>query len=88
MSESELVLLVLGISVGVLVVAYRQDLSVIPRFPWVAAAFFCLVGAYAFTNLEEMVFPRAFNVLEHLLYLSSSILLLSWIGVLYQKAGD
>jgi hypothetical protein len=79
MSESELVLLVLGISVGGLVVAYRQDLSVIPHVRWVAAAFFCLVGAYAFTNIEEIVFPVALNFVEHTLSTVSSFLFLTWI---------
>jgi uncharacterized membrane protein len=79
MSQSEILLFILGTGALVTISANWRTLRVLPRFRLLFASFAVLYTGYLFTNLEELVLPNALNIVEHGLHAVSSALFLLWV---------
>ncbi len=73
--DNEIIMLILGLSVFIFVIIRRHEVIRIPVAGPLMASFAVLVAAYLFTVLEGPFYPRLFNLIEHICYAVSSILL-------------
>lgn len=78
MHENEIVVLALGSIVGFFIVFYRHSVGRLPAVGCLFAAYFSLWVAWLATNIEHIVFPGFFNLLEHLGYAANGLFLLAW----------
>lgn len=77
-SENEVVMFF--IAVGVLIVSIRYYSKIIrtKNVQLLLFGFFIFFAACNFTIFEGFLFPRFFNLLEHISYLVSSICIVIW----------
>lgn len=73
--ERELVTLITGVVVLVFMLLRRKELEHIPHGGLFLASFAVLVFGWLFTVLEGFALPTLFNLLEHLCYSASTVLL-------------
>lgn len=78
MHEHEILTFLLASLVLLFIAIYRKDVRQLPGSRWLVAAYLSLWFAWAATNLEHLLFPVFFNSVEHLAYLTNSLLLAGW----------
>ena len=78
LQENELILMILGIGVLVFFTGGRVRIKELPYWRTFLMAFAVLMIGWAFTVLEGFFWPYALNLLEHICYAVSSILLAVW----------
>lgn len=78
MHENEIFVLFVGSAIWFFVGLYRHTLSRLPAFEWLFASYAGLWVAWVATNLEHLMLPRFFNVVEHVGYAINGTLLFAW----------
>jgi hypothetical protein len=73
--------------VGFAVLMFFLLKGMIPRFPFLIAAYCCVLLSNTFTVVEGFWLPDVFNLLEHLAYLGASICVLAGVHY-YARARD
>lgn len=81
--ENEIVMLLLGASALIFIAYHRNKIKRIRAVKWLIASFGILVIAYISTFLEEFLFHDQLNLIEHLCYAASSILLCVWCWIFF-----
>ncbi len=76
--QNEVILLLLGIGVLIFLMANRGRLHRLPASRMILLAFYVLLGGWLLTNLEAFLLPELFNLIEHLCYAASGVLLAVW----------
>ena len=76
--ENEIVMLLLGLGVLIFMLGNRQRIKSIPASNILMACFYTLVTGWVFTVVEGFIWPGFFNLLEHLCYAGSSVLMAVW----------
>ena len=77
--ENEVVMLVFGFLVTVFIGIKYKQLKNIRNYKILLLGFYLLFIAWTCSTVEEFIFETYLNLLEHLLYALSSILLFIWI---------
>jgi len=88
--NNEVAMLLICIGVFIFIITKRGDYKRISHWKLILTSFYMFFGAVILTVAEDFVYPNLLNVLEHLLYLSSSFVLLlwCWISFRYDKGGE
>jgi hypothetical protein len=87
--ENEVIQLIIGLGGLVFILINRQRLKRPRVMALLVAGFNFLLAAWVFTVLEGFIWPRLLNLLEHLSYFASSVLVLLWcIGLVRGKAAQ
>ena len=76
--ENEIIMLILGFSVLLYILKYRNNIRKIPVYRALLTAYFSFLGAALATTIEECFLHTFFNYFEHLCYLLSSLSLAYW----------
>ena len=79
--ENEIVMLVLGAGVLVFILWKRTRLKRIPASKVLISGFCVLLAGWVATVLEGVLWGSYLNVLDHLCYAGSSVLLAIWCGM-------
>lgn len=78
LNENEVIMLILGISIFFLIYIYRIKIKRICCRRILLAGFYALLAAWLCTNAEELFWNSILNIMEHLFYTASSILVAFW----------
>jgi len=76
--ENEAITLLLGVMTLAFLIAKRKEIILMPGAPMLILAFLAGLVAWTATVVEEIAFPHMFNILEHVSYAVSSVLLAVW----------
>jgi uncharacterized membrane protein len=76
--ENEIITLLLGIGVMIFILANKQKMKRIPAAKILIAGFYVLLSGWVLTILEGLFWRELLNVLEHICYTASSILMAIW----------
>lgn len=82
MHENEIVVFILGTVTLIFMVMVRGDLKRLPAATWLVASFMAAWIGWLATNLEHLIWPGLFNLVEHLAYAANAGLLLYWCWVI------
>ena len=85
MKENEVVMLLLSLCVLVFIFLNIKSIVKIRHWQYLLGAYLSLVVASVSTNLESYFFPDIYNMIEHISYAISGILILIWILLLNKK---
>ncbi len=80
---NEVVMLLLCLGVSIFVLFNLQDFKTIPSFWLIISGFFLFFAGSIATVLEQFFWPEALNLIEHLAYLSSSVIVFIWCWLLF-----
>jgi hypothetical protein len=76
--QNEIIMLLLGIGCMVFILVNKRKLRRIPEAKTLIAGFSILLIGYGFTIVEGFFWKDFLNVLEHICYTASSILVAAW----------
>ena len=76
--QNEIIMLLLGVGCMIFILVNRQKVKRIPVAKILIAGFFVLLAGYVLTILEGLFWNEFLNVLEHICYSASSILMAVW----------
>jgi hypothetical protein len=76
--QNEIIMLLLGIGCMIFILVNNQKVKRIPVAKTLIAGFYVLLAGYVFTVLEGLLWREFLNVLEHICYTASSILMTVW----------
>lgn len=76
----EVVVLFLGLAVLFFLLAKGERLKELPRIELFLASYAVLVAGWVLTILEDLFLRDTMNLLEHICYAGSTVLLMLWIG--------
>jgi hypothetical protein len=83
---NELILFLFGLGGLVFLLYSNARLKNLRELALLLYGFYFLLAAWALTVAEGFVWPRTLNVLEHLAYLASAVMILLWcIRLLYKR---
>ncbi len=78
MEQNEIIMLLLGIGCMIFILANGQKVRRIPAAKPLITGFYVLLAGYVLTILEGLFWKDFLNVLEHICYTASSILIAVW----------
>jgi hypothetical protein len=76
--QNEIIMLLLSIGCMIFILVNKQKVSRIPLAKTLIAGFYVLFAGYVFTIFEGLIWEDFLNVLEHICYTASSILVAVW----------
>ena len=84
---NEILMLLLGAGCMVYILMNKQKIKRIPVAKTLVAGFYVLLAGYVLTILEGLFWNNFLNILEHICYTVSSILMAVWCWkiFIYQK---
>ena len=83
--ENEIVMIILGFATLIFILINHKKLKQFPSSVIFLSSFYVLFAGWIFTVLEGIIFNELFNLLEHLSYALSAVLLtVCWL-VFYKK---
>lgn len=83
---NEVVMLILGLSALVFMMANDSRLGRLPDYRLLRLSFYSLLFAWLFTNIEAVHAPSLMNLFEHTCYLLATIGVCTW--VLRNRTGE
>ena len=86
--ENEIITLLLGIGVMIFILANKQKVKRIPAAKILIAGFYVLLAGWVLTILEGLFWREFINVLEHICYTSSSILMAVWCWKIFKNTKE
>jgi dolichyl-phosphate-mannose--protein O-mannosyl transferase len=78
LKENEVVMLILGIGVMFLIFVNLDQIKKIRSWKTLTAAYYVLLFGWVFTVLEGFFLDRFLNLLEHLSYFISAVIMIAW----------
>ena len=81
-------MLLLGIGCMIFILVNKQKVKRIPVAKTLIAGFYVLLAGYVLTILEGLFLKDLLNVLEHICYASSSILMAVWCWKIFAYKKD
>ena len=88
MQENEIITLLLGIGVMIFILANKQKVKRIPAAKILIAGFYVLLAGWVLTVLEGLFWRELLNVLEHICYTASSILMAVWCWKIFKNTKE
>lgn len=79
LEENELIMLILGLAILIRLLTTYERLRKIPHNTSLLLSFVAFFAATVATICEGYLLPEFFNLMEHLLYLISAVLLTFWL---------
>jgi hypothetical protein len=76
--ENEIVVLFLGIGVLIFMLGNRQKVKSIPASKLLITCFYTFLAGWVLTVAEGFIWQDFLNILEHLCYAASSVLMAFW----------
>jgi cell shape-determining protein MreD len=76
--QNEIIMLLLGLGCMIFILVNKQKVKRIPVTKTLIAGFYVLLAGYVSTILEGLLWRNFLNVLEHICYTTSSILVAVW----------
>ena len=76
--QNEIIMLLLAIGCMIFILVNRQKVNRIPVAKTLIAGFYLLLAGYVLTILEGLFWNDILNVLEHICYSASAILMAVW----------
>jgi len=86
--QNEIIMLLLGIGCMIFILINKQKVKRIPVAEILIAGFYVLLAGWVLTILEGLFWKDLLNVLEHICYASSSILLAVWCWKVFAYKKD
>jgi hypothetical protein len=86
--ENEAIMLLLGVGILIFALANRARLKHLPSSGLLLTGFCVLLLGWALTVLEALLWGEALNVVEHLCYTGSAVLVLVWVCRAFGHRGD
>ena len=86
--ENEIITLLLGIGVMIFILANNRKVKRIPVAKILIAGFYVLLAGWVLTILEGLFWNDLLNVLEHICYTASSILIAVWCWKIFAYKKD
>lgn len=83
--EREIITLLLGVATLGYFSFYRSEIGRLPSSQILFASFIILFVGWSLTVIEAFIWTNILNVLEHVCYSVSSILLATWSWFLFHK---
>jgi len=83
--ENEVVMLLLGASVLVFILANRQKLKQLPASNILLVAFYTMLVAWILTVLEGFFYEWLLNFIEHLCHAISSLFVAAWCWMVFGR---
>lgn len=83
--ESQIILFLLGIAILAFVLLHRLNLRRLPESEILIWAFYVLLTGWIFPILAELFWIEFFNLLEHVCYTGSAILVCIWCWKVFVK---
>lgn len=84
--QNEVILLLLGIGVFIFIGSNRSRLRRLPASRTMLLGFYVLLLGWILTNLEALLLTDLLNVIEHLCYAVSAVLLAIWSWQVFSRA--
>jgi len=84
---NELVLFIIAFISLMFILLKIESVKTFPLYKMFLLSYFILLLGFFFTTFEEIYFSIIFNILEHICYLISSIILFYWIWKVFVKGG-
>jgi len=78
LNENEVIILILGIGILSLVSVYRSKIKRMYAYEMMLLAYYLLIASWVFTVLEDVFFYAIMNLLEHICFLASALVMLVW----------
>lgn len=85
--ENEIIMLILGIGVLVFTIIHRAKIKRIYAWRNFIAGFYILIAAWVFTIAERFIWGNYLNILEHICYMSSAVIITIWCFRLFFSHG-
>ena len=76
--QNEIIMILLSTGCMIFILLNNQKVKQIPIAKILIASFYTLLAAYVFTILEGLFWKDLLNILEHICYAVSSILMAVW----------
>ena len=86
--ENEIITLLLGIGVMIFILANKQKVKRIPAAKILIPGFYVLLAGWVLTILEGLFWRELLNVLEHICYTASSILIAIWCWKIFKNTRE
>ena len=86
--QNEIIMLLLGIGCMIFMLANKQKVKRIPVARILIAGFYALLAGWVLTILEGLFWNDLLNVLEHICYTASSILIAVWCWKIFAYKKD
>lgn len=86
--ENEIITLLLGIGVMIFILANKNRVKRIQAAKILIAGFYVLLAGWVLTILEGLFWREFINVLEHICYTSSSILMAVWCWKIFKNTKE
>ena len=83
--ENELITFILCLGALSFIIINYTKLKSLPGFRIFIISFVLFTMGWHFTVIEGIIFEEIFNFVEHLCYISSSIMLLIWTIIFFKK---
>lgn len=83
--EYEVVMLLLGVVGLIFVLRNRLDLKRLPESSILLSGFYVILAGWVLTILENFFWAEFLNILEHIFYASSSVLIAIWCWKIFGK---
>ncbi|MCD4719288.1 MAG: hypothetical protein K8S13_05430 [Desulfobacula sp.] len=76
--QNEIIMFLLGMGCMVFILLNKREVKRIPVAKILIAGFYVLLAGYVFTILEGLFWKDFLNILEHICYTVSSIIMAVW----------
>ena len=86
--ENEIIMLLLGVGCFAFIVTNRSKMNQIPESKILVSSFYILTLGSVLTVIEGIFWNGLFNLLEHISYAVSSILLTVWCWRIFARKED
>lgn len=77
-SENEIITLILAVGVLIFIMVNRLQLKRVPTSKILITGFYLLLAGWVLTVLEGFFWKGLLNLLEHICYATSSVLVATW----------
>ncbi len=84
-NENEVAMLLLCTGVFIFIITKRREYKRIPYWKFILTSFYMFFAAVILTVAEGFIFSFLLNILEHLLYMSASLMMLIWCWMTFQR---
>jgi hypothetical protein len=85
--ENEAITLLLGLGGLIFILANRLQLKHLPASKIFIAGYYVLLAGWALTILEGFFWGEILNLIEHICYTSSAVLMAVWSWMVFGKEG-
>ena len=83
--QGEIIVLLVGLIAFAFILSNRERLKELPAVKLLISGFILLLGGWVFTVVESLAWNNLFNVIEHICYAGSSVMIALWCWKMFGK---